>query len=522
MFLPGVPMRRTFASLLLCGLVACVPRGPLRAPDAPPNAEVTTPAVPTTVTPTPQAARLGITAMLDRETLPADKPSRVFARIAVDTADIAVQQRGPIQLTLLVDTSGSMIGKPIDEARVAAKALLGALRDGDRLAIVTFDSTANVLVAPFVVDRSELGPVEAAIDGMVARGTTDLAAGLGVALQHAMPQVAGVASRIVVLGDGVPNDAALIPQQVAIAKAHAISISALGFGLEYDETILGSLAQGTGGRFRRIEADETITAAFTQEVMRIERTVASNVFVRLLPGPGVTIRRVIGHLTMPDSARAHTAQLNDLAEGQSHEVFVELEVGPHRDAANVELVDAQLIYDDRTVSGGRQQLAAFLATTAATSEAARNRDVAIGVALADAASASVEAIAKSHQLDFRGADALLVTAEAAARKLAASLDEPKLLQEADELATLRRVLGQGRRRHEAAVREANKAAAKAKPRVRGTMPQGTGGEVGPVERAPAALAEPARAAPMAAPASAGELDAVKRAHGRAFEMLQAR
>lgn len=513
-------MRRLSISILLLSLVACAPRGPLLVPGAPPPPGPTTVSIPTpTVTPTPQAARLGITATLDRATLPANKPSRVFARIAVDTTDIAVQQRGPIQLTLLVDTSGSMIGKPIDEARVAAKALLAALRDGDRLSIVTFDSTANVLVAPFVVDRSKLEPVEDAIDGMTARGTTDLSAGLGLALQQAMQHVAGVASRIVVLGDGVPNDASLIPQQVAVAKANAISISALGFGLEYDETVLASLAQGTGGRFHRIDADETITAAFTQEVMRIERTVASNVFVRLLPGPGVTIRRVIGHPTAPDSARAHTAHLNDLAEGQSHEVFVELEVGPHRDAANVELVDAQLIYDDRTVSGGRQERAAFLATTAAAKEAARDRDVAIGVALANAAAVSVDAIAKSHQLDFKGAESLLSVAEAEARKLATSLDEAKLRHEADELATLRRVLAEGRRRHDAAVREATKAATKAKKEAQRTATRGRDGAFGPVARP---VEEPADHAPMAAPAPAAELDAVKRAHGRAFDMLQAR
>ncbi|MFO0631631.1 MAG: VWA domain-containing protein [Nannocystaceae bacterium] len=231
----------------------------------------------------------------------------------------------------MIDTSGSMIGEPIAQARNAAIAMLDGLRAGDRITVVTFDTRVQVLVAPTVVGPQTSANIAKQLQQMQARGTTDLAAGLATALQQvATTPLAGSAARIVVLGDGVPNDATTIPQLVAQAAASKIAISALGLGLEYDETLLAQLARGTGGRFHRIAKDETIAAAFRDEVFHIESVIASNLLLQLHPGPGVNIVRVIGHATAPDHTRAHAVRLTDLSAGQQQDIFVEpSEVSAH-------------------------------------------------------------------------------------------------------------------------------------------------------------------------------------------------
>ena len=339
-------MRRLSLALSLCAslLAGCQGAAPNRATTVTPGASTPSATAP---------ALVELAIDLDREAMPADTRTRVIARLRVDAAELAQKQRPPINLAVVIDTSGSMVGDAIAQARAAAGALLDGLQEGDRIAVITFDTHAAVLVAPTLVARDTLAPVRERIGAMEARGTTDLAGGLALALQRlTSAPLPGAVQRIVLLGDGVPNDAAPIPQYIAQASASGISISALGFGLEYDETVLGQLAQATGGRFHRIAQGESIETAFRDEVFRIERVVAGGVVLTMQPGPGVSIERVLGHATAPDQNRAHAVRLADLAEHQRQDVYVELMVEGHRDGANIELIDATVAYQDRTADAG--------------------------------------------------------------------------------------------------------------------------------------------------------------------------
>jgi Ca-activated chloride channel family protein len=498
-------MRRIAPLLLLCAaLGGCdTQRGALVAPGDPTKTT-------TTVAPARKPQLVELATALDRDTATATKTTRITARIRVDAGKIAMQQRPPIDLALVVDTSGSMLGAPIDEARAAALALLEGLRDGDRLTVVTFDTKAQVLVAPMIVDRSKLEPARKALASMQARGTTDLGAGLALAIQQNMASgIPESARRMVILGDGVPNDPTPIPNQVAQAKSYGISISTLGFGLEYDETILASIAKDTGGRFHRIAPGEPIADAFASELMRIERTVASNVVVRMQPGPGVTIERIVGHASAPDHARAHAVALTDLAEGQHQDLFVEMTVSAHTAGANVELLDTTLAYDDRTANAGRLERNEFTALPAGDEDKTTDPEITREAAVARIAVASIDAIAMARAGNFDGADTLLRDALAQAKKLADAGNESMLRAHADELTALRKTLADDRKRWEKADREAQRAHKALDKQGPSTAPV--------LGAAPASSVQLARE-----PMPADDLDTVKRVHSRAVETLQPR
>lgn len=444
-------MRRIalLALSLLAALPACRPAG-----------SQTPTAVPTTDAARPAATLVGLTATLDRGSLPPDTTTRVVAQLRLDAGTIAPAARPPVDLALVIDTSGSMIGEPIAQARDAAIAMLEGLRPGDRITVVTFDTRVQVLVAPTVVGPQTSANIATQLQQMQARGTTDLAAGLATALQQvASAPLPGGAARIVVLGDGVPNDASTIPQLVAQAAASNIAISALGLGLEYDETLLAQLARGTGGRFHRIGEDETIAAAFRDEVFRIESVIATNLVLQLHPGPGVTIARVVGYASAPDTSRAHSVRLTDLSAGQHQDIFVELEVAGHAEGAPVELLDAIASYDDRATNAGHLEQRTFVGAEATVEHAhERNLEVERAAASARAAAATVEAIAQSRIGDFAGADTLLRDTETAVRAAAKETGDEALTRSADELAGLRKTLAGERKRYEKALADAEREA----------------------------------------------------------------
>src|SRR5688572_19011547 len=67
--------------------------------------------------------------MLGSPVLLASGASTVYARIRILAPPRAQRARGPVNIALAMDTSGSMEGAPIKEARRAAIQLIDALKD---------------------------------------------------------------------------------------------------------------------------------------------------------------------------------------------------------------------------------------------------------------------------------------------------------------------------------------------------------------------------------------------------------
>lgn len=472
----------------------------------PQSAKTITPtgtAPPPTVPPAEAPRLVELAAVLDRRALLVDKPDQLVARVRVQAGTVDRKGRPPIDIALVIDTSGSMEGQPIDDARQAALALLEGLKPGDRLTVVTFDSKAELLVPTVVLDAKTTASARASILGMQARGTTDLAAGLSTGLAQLAASVDATRTRrIVLLSDGVPNDASSIPGLAESARMSGVAITALGFGLEYDETLLAQLARHTGGRFHRIAGEERIAGAFTDELLRMDQAIAGNLVLTLRAGPGVQLKSVVGRPEIPSGSPSASLTLADLAEGQAQELYVELATAGHREGAKVELLDVQLDYDERTIAAGRLQCDAFLAlptSTVAADADDHDRELERGAARARAAAATLDAVARSRAGDFVGAVAVLDDALAQTKRAAKQLDDAELAAHVDELTKLRKTLASEAKRQAA---EQRKLAA----------------EAARLERS-GAPAQGMR--PMPEPMAARDLATIKSSHAAAIDAFQA-
>jgi Ca-activated chloride channel homolog len=356
--------------------------------------------------------------------VPAAERSDVVARIRIAVPSTALLQRPPINVALVIDTSGSMEGRAIDNARAASAALLDTLRDGDRFSLVTFDSRADILLPSFTLDTTSRAEARRRIDGIRARGTTAMAEGLRLGVLEVMRHhdPAGV-NRVVLLGDGVPNDRAGIEDTATSAGARGVTITALGLGLDYDETLMGAVAQRSGGHFHYVEDSSTVAQMFREEVLRMERVVARNAVAVLTPGPGVDVEGVVGfEATRTDAGIV--VSLGDVAEGAARDLIVRLKSPSRRNGASVELLDVSLTYDDAVAGAGHIERRTFLgahATSNADERATgRNEDVEHTAARAQLAAGTLAAIRDARAGDLSRAqatlDATLDEARACARR----------------------------------------------------------------------------------------------------------
>ncbi len=283
---------------------------------------------------------------LTAKTLPALRDSVVTARLTIDSHVDANTPRPALNVALCIDTSGSMEGKAIDDARKAALSFVGGLKPGDGFSLVTFDSTVNVVVPPtHLSGDTDLGAIRTAIGAIRARGTTDMIDGLRTAIQEVRALYdATRVNRVVLVSDGVPNDATQLRAVVQQAQASGISISSMGLGIDYDEVLMGDLATTGGGRFKYIDDSSKIASYLGDELTRISRVSARSASLQIQPGPGVVVESVIGLASSPSGNGGVTVYLGDISLGSHRDVFFKLRVHGRRDGAVVELADANVRY----------------------------------------------------------------------------------------------------------------------------------------------------------------------------------
>ncbi|MBM4364842.1 MAG: Hsp70 family protein [Deltaproteobacteria bacterium] len=154
---------------------------------------------------------------------------------AVTLEDLA-RDRAPMSIALLVDCSGSMYGKNIEEARRAAVAFMErTLGPNRQVAVVAFPGG---IVCPLTSDVRKLRD---SVGGLTPIGSTPLAEGLATA-RDLMKSRAGVQRVFVMLTDGHPDD-----PEAAQAEAHRIRsqggrIVTIGVGQQVRPEFLRGLA----------------------------------------------------------------------------------------------------------------------------------------------------------------------------------------------------------------------------------------------------------------------------------------
>lgn len=150
-----------------------------------------------------------------------------------------------LEVVLLIDTSGSMGGPPIAAAREASTALLQALPDDVRVAVVTFDDQVEVRTS-FGSSREEH---LAAASTLEADGNTALFDGVGTALGLFSAAEDGSGRAIVLLSDGEDTaSGAVLDEVLSRLSATDVRFNAIAYGTAAAEIEgLEAMAEAAGG-----------------------------------------------------------------------------------------------------------------------------------------------------------------------------------------------------------------------------------------------------------------------------------
>jgi Ca-activated chloride channel family protein len=169
----------------------------------------------------------------------------------------------PKDLVLVLDTSGSMRGEKMEQAREAVTWTIEQLQPEDRFNIITFGTEVQRF-RPSVIDNTATSRAAAIefIDNAVALGRTNISEALEAGLKSGgageRPQM------MIFLTDGSPTAGEVMPEKILKAlpsmNAGRTRVFALGVGQDVNTWLLDQLARQTGGRSVYVGPEEAIDA----------------------------------------------------------------------------------------------------------------------------------------------------------------------------------------------------------------------------------------------------------------------
>lgn len=267
---------------------------------------------------------------LDFSRVPHGEP--VTLRLMVTLRPDARRREAPrraLNVAVVLDRSGSMSGRKLEDVKDAARTLYRALGPADTFSLAAFDDKVYAVVPPGTI--AELGQsVDRAIDSLQAGGQTDLCGGYEQGCRFAVKAAcAERTSRVLLLTDGLANHGVVEPPQIARVvdryRSLGIGTSTVGVGAGYNEELLGLMAERGGGATYFLRSAAEAALVFSEELGDLFSIDAADIAVRFVPA-SVDVRATQLNTYAIDGDGAW--RMGDLFGTQPRHLVLEVAAGP--------------------------------------------------------------------------------------------------------------------------------------------------------------------------------------------------
>lgn len=328
-------------------------------------------------------------------------PTELFAdvKLSADKRDGQVE-RAPLSLAVVLDTSGSMAGQKMDDAKRSVLRLVADMRDDDEIAIVRYSDGAEVLQPLSRVGEVRRN-VEQRVRDLQAAGGTNIPSGLregrGALANAGLARV----KRIVLVSDGLDSGRATATTLASDAAEHGMTVSSLGIGTDFDESYMSDVARQGHGNFAFVNEGEGLATFLRKELSETASTLAQNVHVRITLPAGVSFVRATGAEARVDGSGVVDLSAGALFSGDERRITLELQstLRPG-ERASMPIAASWLEQGGAPAAAEASGLALATVTTKAEADASRNAEVfarAMSVLASRAQSDAAEAYAKGDR-----------------------------------------------------------------------------------------------------------------------------
>jgi Ca-activated chloride channel family protein len=257
--------------------------------------------------------------------------------------------RAPINISLVLDRSGSMSGSPLVYSKKACQFVTEQMGQEDSLSLVVFDDEVHTVIAPQSVTHKDI--MKKHIAAIETGGSTNLSGGMLQGIQYnVQSRKENSVNRVILLSDGHANEGITDSTKLqAIVKEfrHAgIGLSTMGVGDGFDEELMEGIADAGGGTFYFIEKPEDIPGIFSKELDGLLSVTAQNIRLTIKPSFLTEITHIYGYKA-EEGESGLTLNLGDIYGQETKSLLLELAFHPHK-ACKQEAVRLRWDYVDVT------------------------------------------------------------------------------------------------------------------------------------------------------------------------------
>ncbi|WP_170431774.1 vWA domain-containing protein [Ruegeria arenilitoris] len=286
-----------------------------------------------------------------------------LVHIGIQGALPQIEDRPPLNLVFLIDTSGSMQdANKLPLLKQSFRLLLSELRPEDQVSIVTYAGSAGQVLEPTAV--SERNKILTALDRLEAGGSTAGQAGLQQAYQVAESMAEdGEVSRVILATDGDFNvglsDPDALKEFIARKRDSGTFLSVLGFGRgNLDDATMQALAQNGNGQAAYIDTLGEARKVLVDQLTGALFPIANDVKIQVEFNPAqIAEYRLIGYETRALRREDFSNDKVDAGDiGAGHTVTAIYEVTPVGSDA---IRNGPLRYAEQPVSDGSDEIGFF-------------------------------------------------------------------------------------------------------------------------------------------------------------------
>ena len=219
-------------------------------------------------------------------------------------------QRTPLNISLVIDHSGSMAGEKLEYVKKACNLVLDNLSSEDIVSIVIYDSNVHILERSSYLKNKNM--LKDRINNISSGSSTNLSGGLIEGFKQVKSTFdRNKVNRVLLLSDGLANQGItdLKKLQELVKSKYledGIALSTFGVGADFNEELMTSIADHGNGNYYFIDSPDNIPHIFKEELEGLLSVVAQNTILEFdYPSSYVTIDRSYGYDIKKKNGRSY-------------------------------------------------------------------------------------------------------------------------------------------------------------------------------------------------------------------------
>jgi Ca-activated chloride channel family protein len=252
-----------------------------------------------------------------------------------------------VDMVIVLDRSGSMKGRKIENARRAVLELMSSLSAEDRFALVTYSDRVHIAAGLSNVTDANRIRIASAINTIRAGGGTNLGAGLQAGIDMLIsPGHLTNAAKVILISDGLANkgltDVKALSDIAAVAVEKEFAVSTVGVGVDFNEHLMTAIADRGTGSYYFMENPAAFAEVFQKEFYNTQTAAVTGVKIQIPMNSGITLVDAAGYPIINQNDHL-VFYPGNLRSGQTRKLFLTLKV-PTNSQKTFELDKIKLSY----------------------------------------------------------------------------------------------------------------------------------------------------------------------------------